>query len=530
MKINKFMKNARFYALCALICGSFASCQDEQVIESSGDTSSSTRAVVTPSFDWENADWMPTPPTQSQIPSPWIGQGSIASVYGIDVINDRKASDGWELMYSSFDATAPGQLVNPYFVLYNKYRGIMRIFLYITTQFVSSSSYLQDGISIVSNQQTSMLNFLGQDMIDTTVNQTNYAQMQPAPTNGSFPLASNKWYMMQYEMAYDPNLSQIPYNSIQLNWYLNYYNVEKVSLGGNIVGKINGVIGSSSGGSNMFSSLMTLGKTVGTGVLAGIGQDYITKNTINEKTGENTLGLPNKVFSSLASGVSKALSGAAGGLPGAAIGFLSGIIGGSSAGPTPISLNLKADIKLEGTGTNGGSFPSTPISFWVPGTNIASNAVGYIPLYNKSLGVIHFSGKPTIVFNVDYEERYEPDEPFDPDRTLHIITYNVNFPFQVDYSSYLKINPEVLKIAEVTIERQDLVYTEPEYDYINHKPYTEIVINPTSIGWETGGNHDTENPQGILKFGVRFTIKVKPLNGDPSSIIIKTLSLVDQWI
>lgn len=34
-----------------------------------------TRAVTPYLFDWENADWMPTPQGQSSIPSPWVGQG-----------------------------------------------------------------------------------------------------------------------------------------------------------------------------------------------------------------------------------------------------------------------------------------------------------------------------------------------------------------------------------------------------------------------------------------------------------------------
>lgn len=81
-----------------------------------------SRSVIPEQFDWENSDWMPTPPEQSPIPTPWIGQGSIASTYGLDIVNDRKKSEGWELMYSTFRHEG-GPLVNPYFILYNKYRG-----------------------------------------------------------------------------------------------------------------------------------------------------------------------------------------------------------------------------------------------------------------------------------------------------------------------------------------------------------------------------------------------------------------------
>ncbi|WP_287101691.1 hypothetical protein, partial [Hydrotalea sp. AMD] len=63
-------------------------------------------------FNWETVDWMPTPAVvgQTLINPPWIGQGSITSIYGIDVANDYKASDGWVLVYNSFDPNSPGPL------------------------------------------------------------------------------------------------------------------------------------------------------------------------------------------------------------------------------------------------------------------------------------------------------------------------------------------------------------------------------------------------------------------------------------
>lgn len=177
---------------------------------------------------------------------------------------------------NTFETKAPGPLVNPYFILYNKYRGIMRIFLYTTTQFISPSTYLQDGISIISNHKSSLLNFMGEAIVDGSKNKETYSQMQPAPDDGSLPLASNKWYMMQYELAYDEQIAQLPYNSIQLNWYMNYYNVEKIDLNGDFVGTIKSAIGSSSG-NNIFSGLGNVGKVTGTGILAGIGDNFYIK-------------------------------------------------------------------------------------------------------------------------------------------------------------------------------------------------------------------------------------------------------------
>jgi hypothetical protein len=90
----------------------FWSCQNDSLeIQDEKNKVIKTRSVVTPTFDWENADWMPTPNGQALIPTPWIGQGSIASTYGTDVINDRSSADGWELLYNTFNANSQGPLV-----------------------------------------------------------------------------------------------------------------------------------------------------------------------------------------------------------------------------------------------------------------------------------------------------------------------------------------------------------------------------------------------------------------------------------
>ena len=97
---------------------------------------------------------------------PWIGAGSLSSFYETDILNDYKSFDGWEMLYNAFSSEASSIVNNPFFVLYNKYRGTMRIYLYITTPFVATSSYIQNGISVISAKETSILNFLGQPVLD----------------------------------------------------------------------------------------------------------------------------------------------------------------------------------------------------------------------------------------------------------------------------------------------------------------------------------------------------------------------------
>lgn len=478
-----------------------------------GQTIPQTRAVPTIWFDWENADWMPTPPNQAKIPSPWVGQGSIVSTYGLDVVNDRKAIDGWELLYSTFDPNATGQLINPYFILYNKYRGIMRIFIYTTTQFVAQSSNIQDAISIVSNRPTTMFRFLGTDLIDASapVSQI-YEQMQPVSSDGSLPLAANKWHMMQYELAYDPDISSIPYDQIQLNWRLNYYNIKDVSIGGNIAGELRGVIGSTQ--SNFFAGLKNPIKVAGSGTLAIIGQDIILNHAINPETGENDMGINIYEFKSIYKGISSAVTASVKDLPNAIGSFLSGIFGGGSTS-TPISLRLNASISMTGNSIGAGSFPSSPTSMWMPGTNIPSSAIGLIPLYNQPLGVINFTGKPKITFQekiyVHREYDWEGHDYLRTDSDLYL-------PTSIDFSQYLLINPAVSAIANVEIVQQDLISIQK----VNPEDIDGTVnINRDYYFYTSdGSNHDFN-----LDCYVRFCVKVTPKNGGAESMIVKTFKL-----
>ena len=129
----------RLHLLAILAAITIVSCTSDTVdTEPVIPVTPQTRAIPTPTFDWANAEWMPVPAGQSAIPSPWNGAGSISYTYGMDITNDRYPNAGWELLYNTFDANASGPLVNPYFVLYNKYRGILRIYLYLTTEFVAT--------------------------------------------------------------------------------------------------------------------------------------------------------------------------------------------------------------------------------------------------------------------------------------------------------------------------------------------------------------------------------------------------------
>lgn len=352
--------------------------------------------------------------------------------------------------------------------------------------------------------------------------------MQPQPANGTPPLASNRWYMMQYELAYDSKINTFNYNDIQFNWNLSYHDITTFEFSGESVGTLAGTIGASSNKTS--SSLKDIVNTTNTGILAGIGSDFFEKNSTTDKTTYptgNKLGIPSHIYENLKNGMNAALSAATGNLPGATVKLLSAIVGGSSGGPTPISLNLKTKMKLTGTGSSSGAIPSTPITFWIPATINIDQAPNYIPYYNKPLGVINFTGKPSI--NIQCE-RYNYDITVDDGGYVETLTGHTDtykFPKTFDFSNYLVINPEVKKIASVKIERQDLAVLVRNHSISGSSDdYSNTLINPETI---VSSQDPISSVSGMSPkiVGVRFTIRITPFNGSPSSVILKTFKLND---
>ena len=78
-------------------------------------------------FDWENLEYLPLPSTVTPVPMPWNDNASRA--FSDDIRYDMKKSDGWVLYLSTFSSQ-----INPgvkLFMLYNKYRGIIRYYYYL---------------------------------------------------------------------------------------------------------------------------------------------------------------------------------------------------------------------------------------------------------------------------------------------------------------------------------------------------------------------------------------------------------------
>jgi len=514
-----------------------AGCSSEQLDLKKSISVNGAKDWIAPySFNWEdpNLNWMPYPSGDNvaRIPLPWNGQGSLSSTVDPDVLNDRKASDGWVLLYSTFSPVTLSW--NPYFILYNKYRGLMRVFLYVNNSSFGSSSYLKNAITQPTNQY-SILNFAGSEIVDVSQNQTKVTKIEPAPLDGSAPFATFKWYMLQYELAYDPTITATnSANPPQLSFNINSVDITQVNLGGTATGTLKGTLGAT-GPTDIFSSLTSSISPLGKGIIAAVGNSALSRYKTDEDT--NSMGLDNTTFKAISSGLTSLISTAAGSIPGTVYNVLSAIVGGSSGGGgQTVSLNLKADISLAGTMTNNTGLPSTPASVYFPGSLLADangnyNVQGFVPLYNNTLGVFNITAKPTVTLNYNCYN-------------LGSTGINQIYQYRVVNNSYsIQWNPAVLSIATISNLSTEVVVSTGTNDitsYLIGKSGRTETLQGTP-NWWIGGNGSfdavfrTPNTTPRVRFYdnqvyVRISFVVHPNNGAPDVAIVKTFKANKQII
>jgi len=488
----------------------FFSCKKEFHNDITGNTTD-PRSVTPYLFDWTSADYMPVPSSYSgpTIYVPWAN-GSVKG-FSSDIWYDFQPSAGWQMVYNVFDPTKATLPANPFFVLYNRYRGLLRIYIYVTNSGFQNSDYLTSGLNLGPNSiSSSMLNFIGQDVIDVTAPQTQITKIEPTQ------IATNTWYASQYEIAYDPNVTSHAYTDIGLNWTLKWTNITKVNMGGYEVGTLTGSI--TTQGSAGFD-LSGLTSNAATGVLEGTGMAIINNNkgTGTDPGVGNKLGLPSFVFDALNTGLSSGLSGVVKNI-------FNGIFGGSSGGSTQ-SVNLELNTKITLTGTTSGTgalIPDPGLGLGVPGTNNSQSAPGLVP--NSAvpvMGVFNLSAKPTI----KVKKTVTTVPPASPENTT------CRYDFTLDKTSFQEIwNTTGLNGATIQNLKEEMVYFDDNFGLDPSDP--NQIISGTQ---ETIGNHNAYtdiyyiqfmhmgSPTLVKTMGLRVSFQVVPPT-DPTHpiLIIKT--------
>jgi len=469
--------------------------------------------VLPPNLTWTDQYY---PWGATNVLSPFAGGTS--REFPTEYISDINAVDGWELYLNTFSTS----LIDPqkkYFVIYNRYRGLLRIYYYLdNANFSPTKSIIWElGLHGSANNST-ILNFEQGELIDnaTKLTYTTKVQLQKkVQPNGC-------WYAEQFELAYDADAYPQDYRANALKIGLYSQDVTQYSFAGTQSGTIDGSIQvPKSSGSGFWSTLFNGAIDLGLGAI-GSGASGALKTVF--KTGFSSLKI--KQIDSTALDYI-ATSATIKGLPKS---IFNAILGKSSGGTTysseKVSLKINTSIKLDGTGTASPTGLGT-FNTYLSGTqNLYSADSGIIPLYPRKLGVFNITGTPIVhmdMFHLIEETSSTTTAQYYLDDTSYSINWNPDLINQsAEGASIQNLKKDIILVdasSPVTgtgytleyVTPQDATYVSFVSDGIMSFSRVFKSVNPTN--WSPN----------VRSYALRISFDVVPNNGSARTTIIKTL-------
>jgi hypothetical protein len=409
-------------------------------------------------FDWEKTQYMPVIPGRPAVPVPWSDQTT--RNYDPGLRYDYKKSDGWELVYNSFSDSI--NLSNYFFILYNKFRGVLRYYTYNTTPSNPSVTNFRSLINEIEVRgaiagSTNVLNYADQLIVDMNARSTTASLIEP------WPITENAWYISQFEMAYDRNLINFDWRQFSIGWALTFARVLELSLNNKQTG------------SNMiflqkpglrFGDNSARGITIGSNMQAHVKSVSGLDELSGIFAGSVISNLKQTIFDSTAGNKFNATL-----VP--------------QLGVVDCKLDVPVLIRLD---PNLVGFTGET-NFAPPGLD-NSKVTGYGPVFNEPLGIFYLGATPII-------QHTKVDGPLSEQYTLDVASLE-----------YI-INPFVQQYAEVRNFHQEIVAV------ANNK-----TSNLTEAKLYQGQQLKASAPLNIL--GVRVSFDVLPKSGTAPVKIIKT--------
>lgn len=313
-------------------------------------------------FDWETADYMPAP-NGTSILVPWANNANQS--FPLSYATDIKKADGWELVYNTF---SPTEIVNPpFFVLYNRYRGVLRGYFYLApTTPIPSSNVSHSLIQTTAGSDAPILSYSGSEFADLSVSNNTSTLVQPYKTT-----ATGTWYAAEFEMAYDPNVGSKPAETNRMSWEINSINVSEIKINGVSQGSIKGTIAQPVSAPGLFDA-----------VLSGGLQVYSLTNLSKESPSND-----------VATAIKNAIQS---GFKGDIRNVANAIFGGRSTSDSSKQyVNLTTNTKYTLSGSAKDVYLLGSPKMVIPGTKGQESSSGFAPLYTKPLGVMSLTAAPT---------------------------------------------------------------------------------------------------------------------------------------
>lgn len=370
-----------------------------------------------------------------------------------DIRADIKKIDGWELLYNWIPTNDKDDVIFPAFMLYNKYRGTLKLFYYHLGESTTSGNVM---CGLYSKDKPTQL-FSAHAIYSPNLNQraSFVSQSSYASFDDNLGIMPNTWYAFEWDVSiFDDGIGK---NS-EFGLYLWGVDIQNISLTGNSTGKIDGSLTKTFTESD-FNKFRGTAKTAITNATASgivsLTGDKVEK-FFNEKRNKTNNKLVGKLLGFL--GRSSTI--------GSVSTFIAGPIGGLLATPLTkfvgkffsfkdknrvekTSVKLKIDLKhnLNGKITRTANIFHKIIA--LPDRKLTDNS------YCGQLGVFSLSRTPVIKIRDKYIVHGVVDTRIFPR------IYDKSFLGKLDQFDYIhmvlsepideiiKFNPDLLKIANI---------------------------------------------------------------------------------
>nr|WP_315258028.1 T9SS type A sorting domain-containing protein [uncultured Flavobacterium sp.] len=464
-------------------------------------------------FNWENSTtfkYNTTYQPNSYTPNPFLSNQS--AFQDIALQQDYKAENGWEAIaynigYDNNNNALQAPPQHTYFLLYNKFRGILRV-LVKWSGVPSTFNNAQLTLQFSSGFQTNLL-----DM--TTYEKPLLSPHIPNPkytTNLTFFNDATSWSYADFKVNYDPCTCNFTENA-RLKLYTNLIQNSTINLTGAINGTITSIAngsGTDTSGGKFWSSLDGASKTFTTahkGVKSFVDNYEKVYSTLNDNgvtiNAIKSLGNFMKTNSFMKAGL------AATPYVGQAVKFMSSLFGGGGGENGPLELApMSVDLAVKLNGTVSLNAPMHDFTLGLPGSQTSASLPGIYggqPLYNEPMGVFSLIDEPTMYYTETvttqneaqyywyknfYLEKKENSAPFAITRR--------KYKMSGDYLRYM-INPASnleLQDAQFILVAE---YIKPSLTFID-KIASPIGGGPSTGAMDINVNKDTENGLPLILY------------------------------
>lgn len=350
--------------------------------------------------DWEQLETMPVSPGSPAIPTPWSDDAN--RNFSDYIRNDYKKADGWRWVMGSFSYKVPD--AHRFFVLYNAYRGIIRYYFYISTgtQNVSDFQMLVSTLHMGLSNDSPLLNFADQAIVDVDVNSDFVSKAEP------WPIEDHTWYAIEHEMAFTPDFSnETSYQSFV--WGIQFQKILSLELNGISFATLPVAVKKT--GFN-FGDLTNTSFTDNAEIILSGNQDFQDASFISSADRQPLDDIMNRYSLDQ---------------------VLQGII---SSGNSRVNWEVAIDLQKKESGV-GVAEMSLPI----PGHDY-STLPGSPVIYNEVLGVFNLDRRPIVRYLQLPENKYTHQYKLDAKTVRYVF------------------NPAVLKIATIENIQQEVIATE----------------------------------------------------------------------